>query len=87
MTDELNAHADFRRAAEARVQSAENTVAHLSEQLTLVAREGQILEQFQCCKRVSPSKAPPAIYFMSPRLKNTSFRAKTLGPGDLAQMF
>ncbi|KAL8436886.1 hypothetical protein ACSSS7_001388 [Eimeria intestinalis] len=41
VTCELENHARFRQAAEQRVQDAEGLVAQLSEQLTLVAREGQ----------------------------------------------
>ena len=40
MAAELDIHANFRRNAEERVQSAEATVTQLSGQLALLARDG-----------------------------------------------
>lgn len=49
MTRELDVHAKFRRTAEERVQTAEDTVTQLSEQLSLVAREGKRPCVGMCC--------------------------------------
>lgn len=42
MATELDMHSNFRRNAEERVQNAEGTVTQLSEQLALVARDGNL---------------------------------------------
>lgn len=54
MHSELERHSKFRDSAELRVQSAENIAAHLSEQFSLLAREGRH-KSILHCSQPSPS--------------------------------